>query len=461
MLFPSVKIQEFPLQACFVWLADVVYHRGPPMKNRKVPQSLRLAPIFAIIVALAGGLSTGARAQTETALFSFEDGDTGATPRGSLVFDSAGNLYGTTYSEGDHGYGTVFKLAPKSHGGWEETVLYSFTGGGDSGNPWAGLTIDASGSLYGTTTGGVDAGYGSVFELAPASGGSWKETTLHKFSGGDDGAASYGRVILDAEGNLYGTTNAGGDLSACNGGCGVVFKLAHNGWKETVLYTFKGKSDGAYPEAGLAMDSSGNLYGTTAGGGTDFKNCGSGCGVAFKLSSSDGNWRETVMHSFSDGDDGGLPNAPFVLDGSGNLYSTTPIGGDLSSRYCGVGCGTVYELSVSKGAWKQTVLYKFTGTTDGAEPGEGGLMIDAGGALYGTTPLGGNLAYCDGVGCGTVFEVSRSDGKWKEEVSYAFTDGTDGGYPFAPPVLNSTGDLYGTATSGGTAHYGVVYEITP
>ncbi|HEY1677995.1 MAG TPA: choice-of-anchor tandem repeat GloVer-containing protein [Candidatus Sulfotelmatobacter sp.] len=415
-----------------------------------------------VLALLFTSFSLIATAQTESVLVNFNTATSGDSPRDKLIFDSAGNLYGVSYEGGTIGYGTVYQLVFGSTP--TLNVLYNFTGGKDSGYPWAGLAIDAGGNLYGTTTGGVTGGFGSVFELSPLPGGGWHETTLYTFSGGRDGAASYGQILLDSQGNLYGTTYSGGDLSACPNGCGLVFKLSRtsNAWKETILHTFEGGTDGAHPEAGLVFDTAGNLYGTTGAGGEDFTDCGAGCGVAFELSpNAAGGWRETVMHSFRLSD-GSLPNAPFVFDAAGNLYSTTPLGGTLNTFTCGsAGCGTVYKLSRgSNGQWKQNLIHAFRGV-DGEEPAEGGLSFDAAGNLYGTTALGGNLASCGGVGCGTVFKLQPVvAGSWKETVLYDFANGDDGGGPFAPPIPDSAGNLYGAATSGGTnKSEGVIYKI--
>jgi len=314
-----------------------------------------------------------------------------------LVRDNAGNLYGTTSTGGGHGFGVVFKLDTTGR----ETVLHSFTGGADGANPNfgdPGLLRDVAGNLYGTTGAGGDLacrfvpalpsslsfpGCGVVFKL----GTTGKETVLHSFTGGADGADPATGLVRDAAGNLYGNTGAGGDL-ACGGGsgCGVVFKLDTTG-KETVLHRFTGGADGAAPStaAGLVRDAAGNLYGNTFTGGHG--TCPGGCGVVFKLGTTG---KETVLHSFTGGSDGAAPEAGLVRDNAGNLYGTTDSGGDLACG-SGFGCGVVFKLDTTG---KEIVLHKFTGGKDGAFPA-GRLVRDSAGNLYGTTQSGG--AFFSGV----------------------------------------------------------------
>jgi uncharacterized repeat protein (TIGR03803 family) len=246
----------------------------------------------------------------------------GQSPTGRLIFDAEGNLYGTT-AFGAASEGMVFKLTPNSDGSWTESVLYGFLGGSDGSEPSGGLILDA-GTLYGTTIfGGGDpncgsAGCGTVFKLAPNADGSWTESVLHSFTGGVDGVDPNGDLIFDATGNLYGTTYTGG---ASNGG--TVFKLAPNAdgsWTESVLHSFTGGPGGVIIYAGLIVDATGNLYGTTYLGGNSFSNCR--CGVVFKLTPrSDGSWKESVLHAFA-ANPAGNPRAGLVLN-EGSLYGTT------------------------------------------------------------------------------------------------------------------------------------------
>lgn len=296
----------------------------------------------------------GPQTSTYTVLFNFAGMD-GSLPNAGVIADGAGNLYGTTFQGGAYGYGTVYEL-PATGG---ETVLYSFTGASDGALPYAPVLRDAAGNLYGAAGQGgtfnstCPHGCGVIFKVTPQG----KERVLYSFTGGADGYQPISNLVRDAEGNLYGDTIAGGITSSCvvGGyvGCGVVFKLSKAG-AETVLYSFTGESDGWGPGFGLARDVAGNLYGVTQAGG-DLSSCsGGGCGVVFKLDLA-GN--ETVLYSFTGGLDGWAPEAGLTMDAEGNLYGTAPMGGDFS---CGVGygCGVVFEVD-STG--NETTLYTFTG----------------------------------------------------------------------------------------------------
>ncbi|HEY6292624.1 MAG TPA: choice-of-anchor tandem repeat GloVer-containing protein [Terriglobia bacterium] len=315
----------------------------------------------------------------ERVLYYFTGYTDGCSPEyGRLFRDAAGNLYGTASGGGIYDYGTIFKVNYSGN----VKVLYTFTGTPDGKYPYAGLVRDPAGNFYSTTVAGGDAscsggyGCGTVFKL-DATG---KETVLYAFAGGTDGAYPYAGVVRDVQGNLYGTTSAGGDAS-CNPpyGCGTVFKVDATG-KETVLHTFTGGTDGEIPYAGLVRDSAGNLYGTTSYGGdpacTSFGN--SGCGTVFKL---DATGKETVLYAFTDGTDGALPFAGLVMDVAGNLYGTAYAGGAHTD-------GTVFKVGATG---TETVLYSFTGERGGSGPA-GGLLRDSAGNLYGTTDGGGAAA---------------------------------------------------------------------
>ena len=252
-----------------------------------------------------------------------------------------------------------------------EVGVYSFNGsGGAPSLPYAGLITDSAGHFYGTTQFGGSYNQGTVFEVTPNAGGQWTESVLHNFTGGQDGGQPSGGLTFDAAGNLYGTTDFGGS-EICKLGCGTIFKLTPRSgyWAETVIYTFTGGSDGREPYAGLVSDAQGNFYGTTLLGGNLGNVCSSGCGTVFKLSQSNGAWQESVLYAFAGGNDGTSPYAGLTFDGAGNLYGTTNGGGPYGS-------GTVFKLTPSQGgSWTESVLYDFTGGQDGQEP-TGSLILD-------------------------------------------------------------------------------------
>ncbi len=390
----------------------------------------------------------------EKVIFGFPDVD-GTNPQANVVLDGLNNIYGTTaaggicnesvYSDGYSGCGTVFELTPSSGGKWTRKLLYQFRGqyGGDGEEPTGGLIFDHSGNLYGTTNIGGKFNGGIVFKLSPGSNGRWTEHILYNFRNRRDGGLPAGPLAFDADGNLYGTTSAGGNCGYYY--CfGAVFKLSPStrGWTEKVLYRFRQRLDGAEPMGGLIFDSAGNLYGTTKIGGSN------GSGTVFMLSPGRGGWVEKTIHAFSNPNDGAYPLCTLVMDGGDNLYGTTSSGGSY-------GEGTVFELSHSAEGWKGSVLYTFTGKSDGGAPAAG-LIFDSSGNLYGTTEYGGN-SYQD-YGSGTVFELSPSEGSWTESVVYTFNGGLDGAFPQASLVLDG-GTLYGTAFA--STDEGVAFSVTP
>jgi len=262
---------------------------------------------------------------TETVLYNF-DHTNGANPRGGLVFDAGGNLYGTTYVGGgsySSTVGTVFELSPTAGGGWTKTVLHNFRDNHvdkDGVEPNGDLIFDAAGNLYGTTVGGGSDGFGTVFELSPQADGSWKETVLYSFSAGGGGIQPNSGLVFDAVGNLYGTTQLGGTHESS-----TVFELSPalgGGWTESVLYTFSNPNDGPAAEGSLVFDAAGNLYGALSGS----VGCNTDCGQIFKLSNSAGVWSETALFSF-DSKNGAQPNGGLIFDAAGNLYGTTTAGG--------------------------------------------------------------------------------------------------------------------------------------
>jgi uncharacterized repeat protein (TIGR03803 family) len=447
-------------------------------QNRLAQKFLRVGAILALAFAAASPAAS-AQAYAYKVIHDFTGAD-GEYPWYDLIFDASGNLYGTTalgddYSAncGQDGCGTVFKLSKMPGGEWQRSVLHVFTGDPDGWEPGS-LVFDASGNLYGTTFYGGLYNGGIAFELSPTLTGPWAETVLYNFGAPGDAFKPWSGLIFDSAGNLYGTSSSGGAS-----GYGSVFELSPvptGGWSEALLYSFTGSSDGATPYTGVTFDSAGNLYGTTgAGGSSAIHLCkiNGGCGVVFELSPNpSGPWTETVLHTFNGLD--GWHSANLIFDSSGNLYSSTGNGGNLSG--CGgFGCGVVYELSPNADAgWTETVLHVFTpgsgyGGAGGSTPV--GVTFDSAGNLYGTTFYGGIYSDCSlGLGgCGVVFKLSRSStGTWEETVLHYFSGGADGGSPQSGVTFGPNGNLFSTGVSGPPASScnlpggcGVVFEIVP
>jgi uncharacterized repeat protein (TIGR03803 family) len=368
----------------------------------------------------------------------------GNDPQSNMVSDPAGNLYGTTYVGGANHRGVVFELI-RNNGKWTEKVLHTFTPSLKLGRLPNALIRDTAGNLYGTTyQGGIDScpgypGCGTVFELTPGTNGEWTLTVLHRFNGKDGFEPSFGGLILDNAGNLYGTTEAGGPYSH-----GTVYELTPNNgqWTEKILYSFCSPSGCAagFPAGRVIFDGAGRLYGTTEYGGAHNE------GTVFQLIPSNGKWTPKLLHSFNrNGTDGAYPVGSLTLDKSGVLYGTTLYGG--TNDY-----GTAFELTTNNGKWTEKVLHSFN-VTNGASP-VAGLTLSPTGKLYGTTTQGGTHSG------GTVFELILSNGTWAEKVLHNFGMGVDG---YGPNSLipNSAGNLYGTSGGGGAYGRGTVFEITP
>jgi len=405
----------------------------------------------------------GVQAQTLTVLHSFTGARDGANPAAGLTLDAAGNFYGTT-KNGGAGNGTVFKLSHSSSG-WVLTPLYSFGGGPDGANPVARVVFGPDHTLYGTTEYGGSSGYctngcGTVFNLKPEPSACksalcpWIETILRRFTTGGDFPQS--EVIFDNEGNLYGKANQGGFLGDGGGGgscypCGNVYELvpSNGSWTEKVVYDFTGYQlgvDGAYPVGGLIFDKAGNLYGTN----TAYGNCG--FGTVFQLTPGS-EWTETLLHQFCGGTDGAEPTASLIMDEAGNMYGGTP------GAYPGYGSqrGSAFMLTPSNGGWSYSVIYTFPEYGGGPA---GALVMNKAGNLYGTTVTGGNPG-CGSYGCGTIFELSPSNGGWTYTELYDFTGGNDGSAPYSDLIVDPVGNLYGTASTGGQSGNGVIFEFTP
>jgi len=412
------------------------------------------------VVAITLLLVSGAwAATTEKIVHSFSGVPDGNNPAATLAQDAAGNFYGTTVSGGTGtlctgGCGTVFELSPLAGGKWKEKVLYSFTGGSDGKNPYGGVILDSKGDLYGTTVSGGSGGScsgdgcGVVFLLSK-SGNHWVETVMYNFTGGKDGFGPGGALVFDSVGNLYGTTPDGGNLHKCSGGgCGVVYQISPirgGGWKQTVLHTFTGGTDGAVGSLGpLLIDKTGNIFGIAELGGDS--SCQ--CGTVYKLALVSGQWKFKMLHAFTGLPDAGFPYGGVIEDGKGNLYGSTYFGGAS-------GQGSVFKLTKSAGKYTESVLYSFTGGSDGGSPTTT-LMFDAKGNLYGTTSAGG-----DSNGDGIVFKLTpKSGGKWGESTVHRFGNGHDGRNPYYGLVSDKAGHLFGTTAIGGSGN-GVVFQITP
>jgi uncharacterized repeat protein (TIGR03803 family) len=418
----------------------------PPKKSSLVNHWIRtIAFLLSSAAALPGF------AQTFSIIHRFTGNAGAGNPAFQLVQDAAGNLYGTTSWGGavrsceGSGCGGVYRLSPNGNGGWTYTELYNFQFGAEPYN----LILDSAGNLYGTSAAGGPSGAGLVFELSPTTTGPWTFTTLYAFTGGSDGSLPNGYLVFDAEGNLYGTTAYGGNSE----NLGTVFELspqAGGSWTEQVLWDFNFTSNAGYnPSAGVVFDAQGNLYGTTSGDqaiGT--------YGTVYKLTKGASGWEATLLHEFKSSGDGGIPEAPVAIDAAGNLYGTTIIGGNAQGSS---GTGTVYELSpngsggyafgvlhdfgktgqsyypvvldssgnligVADGgrtnppgfvfklthsgtSWSYSVLHGFDGN-NGFQPNT--VMIDPSGNIYGVTNAGGIAGCANDSGCGTIFEIAAA-----------------------------------------------------
>lgn len=411
-------------------------------------------------------------AQTPSAsyatLYSFtgQNGD-GAYPAGSLTVGVNGHIYGTTPFGGSGackvnnqtGCGIVFELSPSGAPGsaWTETVLYTFTAqNGDGAYPSGGLAIDSHGALYGLTGEGGEHNDGTVFVLKPpaAPDGQWTETILHSFNGGErDGSGPAGGVVFGENGILYGATGHGGKQHL-----GTVFALqppaaGGDAWAEKVLFSFTGQGDaGVSPGAGVVIGMNGTLYGTAGGyAGVVFALRGGGAGQP---------WTESVLYAFgSQEGDGGTPFGGVVIGNHGKLYGTNNAGGPPTDICVPpvAGCGTVFEImpGADGAGWTEKVIYAFTGLNgDGANP-VAGVVIGAGGALFGTTTDGP----------GAVFQLTppaAPSGVWTETVLHMFTgQNGDGAGSVANLTIGPNGTIYGTTAAGGTADMGTVFALKP
>jgi uncharacterized repeat protein (TIGR03803 family) len=415
---------------------------------------------LAILTGMFILLSPNAFASQFTGLHNFL-AKPGEFPNSGLIIGPDGGFYGTTgMSGGSQCFplcGAVFEIKQTSTG-WQYHIVHNFRGPNHDGeSPIGPLLFDNVGNLYGTTSAVNSTGCftrhtdcGTVFKLSPTSKGGWEETILYRFTGRADGAWPAGNLVLDSAGNLYGYTLGGGNNNLCGQVCGVVYELSPgaSGWTETVLHTFTGGSDG-YTPRGLTPDTSGNLLGVAESGGTANSNCEAGCGTVFKLTPGAGGWSLSVIYSFSGGSDGGYPISPLVFDTQGNLFGTTLLGGSVQ---CPNECGTVFELSPNGSGWNFSDVYSFSGP-DGADPQ--GILFDSAGNLFGAAS--GGKTTC---GCGVLFELVPGSGNWTETVLYTFNGKSDGQFP-NPVIQDGAGHLFGTTANGGSDNFGTIFKFTP
>lgn len=379
----------------------------------------------ALLVVLAPAI---ARAAPDTIIYSFAGGNDGASPRSTLITDSAGNFYGTTNKGGPSNAGTVFKITP----GGVETVLYAFTGGSDGGNPSGGpLVMDSLGNLYGTAAVGGARTVGTVFMVPPGGG----ESVVYTFTYGADGGYPAGGLVADAQGNLYGVCFDAGNA----GGWGTVFKVTTGG-ALTTLHAFSGyPNDGGRPESTLAIDGTGAVYGTTYQGGP------MNAGTVFKIPAGGA---LSTLYSFTNGSDGSAPQGGVVLDPSGNIYGTA---GGGANNY-----GTFWEIS-NTGSFG--LLYSFAG----AHKGQAMLsnpILDAEGNFYGATYSAGRFSD------GSVIEISppavaHHSTTWRVTSLHGFRNTPDGENAVGSPLMDSSGNLYGVTQFGGASGNGALYKIVP
>lgn len=440
------------------------------MRTRFVPFIAAIAIALTMFVPAPAGSWSEWQFYT---LYRFAGGNDGALSNNTLIGDAAGALYGVSAEGGNcggtfaPGCGTVFKLAPPPVKGAprQESVLYSFVGGADGANPNGALAADAGGSLYGVTQHGGAAGFGTIYELTPAPGGTYTERVLYAFSGGSDGKFPTGALVLDAAGDLFGTAQEGGV------GFGTVFELAasapQNGGRRTIgsrtaapvfetLYSFtSGNGNGLYPNGGL-LDLGGAFYGVTTLGGVP----GHNYGTVFEVSPpapGATTWTERIVYAFRSKGEGRNGVGPLLLGGHGTLYGTTREGG----AYCGnPGCGTVFKLTPpARGAtnWTERVLYSFGQFFGGTKfaPGyvSGGLVADGSGRLYGTASSGGTGGY------GAAFRLTPDAGgsTYSETDLVDFSNGKTGAGPVGGLFRNGS-SLYGTTQAGG-AGFGTIYQL--
>jgi len=381
----------------------------------------------------AGLLGTKGRVEKGfSVLYSFQGSPDGATPFAGVVVDKSGNIFGTTFVDGAYNAGTVFELTP-SGSSYSETIVHSFTST-DGDGPVDAPLEDASGNLYVTTLQGGEFGAGTAVALSPTGGG-YAESGVFAFgNGSESGAPNAG--FLEEGTTLYATTSSGGKY-----GAGAIVALSSSGLSYSDVHDFGNGQDGAYPLSNLVADSKGALYGTTVAGGTG------GQGTVFKFVPSGSAGSETVIWNFQSGGkvDGNSPNGGVALDANGNVYGTTSAGGTDND-------GILFELRPGKREYRESILHTFAGGPDGAVPIAGPTL--KGKFLYGSTSSGSG-SVC--VACGTLFRIETSGTGY--EILHTF-GGNDGANPLGNLFVSGSA-LYGTTSNGGANSLGVVFQFVP
>lgn len=409
------------------------------MRSRSIWYFLTTGIVACTVAALLASVSSAA-VSAYNLVYNFTGGNDGGNAATRLVFDANGNAYGTTVVGGAFGCGTVFKLHPFP-GGFHETVLWNFSCFSDGKNPHGGVTLDSAGNIYGTTVAGGSGfctgdGCGVVFKLQHNG-----MVILHDFSGGNDGFGPGGPIVFDSAGNIFGETPDGGLH-----GKGTVFELLRTGpnsWQHKILHSFSGGVDGAIGSLGpLLIDGHGNIFGVTEVGGTH------SAGTVFELLRGlGGTFNFRAIFEFKGSPDAGFAYGGLINDTNSNLYGTTYFGGTA-------GQGTVYKLMPHGSTWSEHVLYSFKGGTDGSLP-TSTLIFDSDRDLYGATSTGGRPS-CD---CGTIFKLDHITGM--ESVVHRFGAQKDGSYPYYGLTSNALGNLFSSTVSGGLYTQGVIFAFTP
>jgi uncharacterized repeat protein (TIGR03803 family) len=396
--------------------------------------------LFAAVLILGVGASM---ASTTEVIYSFAGEEDGEYADSDVAIDRAGNLYGSTVLGGDVGGGTVWQLA-RSGNDWVHSVLYSFTGGADGGEPYKGVTVDADGNLYGTAvtggSGSCEGGCGVAYKLTKA-GNAWSYAVIHAFTGGEDGSGPGARVTVDRQGNVYGMAPTGGEF-----GLGTIYQLhpnASGSYSFRLIHAFTGGDDGATGSAGKMVLRNRHLYGAATAGGAF------GEGTIFELTrDGSGGWTFNTIYAFKGDPDAAFPYGGLLFDPTGNLYGTTYYDGAHE-------VGAVYQLSQgSSGSWTEQVLYSFKPQPD-VNSSISNLVADVDGNLYGTGSEGG-------LGSGGIFKLARGQsGNWVETVEHRFQGPPDGAFPYNGMTRGTDGSFYGATVHGGEDDEGAVYKFTP